>query len=104
MLKAKSISSTQTKSLENQRFRKAFNFEPIKISKKILDRLDRYDRKLCSRKKKKLCEELNLGEKVLILAERLGKACAGYVLQTDCSKYLLLSQRKCFYYNKQKKN
>ena len=37
------------------------------------DRLDRYDRKFYSRKKKKLCEELNVGEKVLILAERLKK-------------------------------
>ena len=41
--------------------------------KKTSDRLDRYDRKLYSRKKKKLCEELNVGEKVLTLAERLKK-------------------------------
>ena len=41
--------------------------------KKTSDRLDRYDRKRYSRKKKKLREELNVGEKVLTLAERLKK-------------------------------
>ena len=63
----------EKKSLENQRFRTELNFEHIKMSKKNSDRLDRYDRKFYSRKKKKLCEELNVGEKVLILAERLKK-------------------------------
>ena len=63
----------EKKSLENQRFRTELNFEHIKTSKKNSDRLDRYDRKFYSRKKKKLCEELNVGEKVLILAERLKK-------------------------------
>ena len=46
------------------------------IKKKSSDRLDRYDRKLYSRKKKKLHEELNVGEKVLILAERSKKKSA----------------------------
>ena len=43
---------TEKKYLENQRFRTEFNFERIKISKKNSDRLDRYDRKFYSRKKK----------------------------------------------------
>ena len=64
------------KSLENQQFRTEFNFEHIKISKKTSDRLDRYHKKLYSRKKKKLREELNVGEKVLILAERLQRKSA----------------------------
>ena len=63
----------EKKSLENQRFRTEFNFERIKMSKKNSDWLDRYDRKLYFRKKKKLREELNVGEKVLTLAERLKK-------------------------------
>ena len=62
---------TEKKSLENQRFRTEFNFERIKISKtKTSDRLDRYNRKFYSRKKKKLRKELNVREKLLILAER----------------------------------
>ena len=43
----------EKKSLENQRFRTEFNFERINISKKTSNRLDRYDRKLYSRTKKK---------------------------------------------------
>ena len=43
----------EKKSLENQRFRTEFNFERINISKKSSNRLDRYDRKLHSRTKKK---------------------------------------------------
>ena len=41
--------------------------------KKNSDRLDRYDREIYSMKKKKLDQELNVGEKVLILVERLKK-------------------------------
>ena len=55
----------EKESLENQHFRTEFNFEHIKISEKTPGRLNRYNRKLYSRKKKKLHEELNVGEKVL---------------------------------------
>ena len=60
----------EKKSLENQQFRTEFNFEHIKISKKTSDRLDRYHKKLYSRKKKKLREELNVGEKVFQLKDQ----------------------------------
>ena len=80
MLKVRNTNLLQMKlkkkSLENQQFRTEFNFEHIKISKKTSDRLDRYHKKLYSRKKKKLREELNVGEKVLILAERLQRKSA----------------------------
>ena len=40
--------------------------------KKTHDRLDRYDRKKYAAKKKKLRENLNIGEKALVLAESIG--------------------------------
>ena len=40
--------------------------------KKTHDRLNRYDRKKYAAKKKKLRENLDIGEKVLVLAESIG--------------------------------
>ena len=62
--------------------------------KRSSDRLDRYDRKLYSRKKKKLHEELNVGEKVLILAEISKKKSAP-------RKFLKESVQNIFYFNKE---
>ena len=84
----------EKKSLENQQFRTEFNFEHIKISKKTSDRLDRYHKKLYSRKKKNLREELNVGEKVLILAERLQRKPAP-------GKFYKQSVQNIFYFNKE---
>ena len=84
----------EKKSLENQQFRTEFSFEHIKISKKTSDRLDRYHKKLYSRKKKKLREELNVGEKVLILAERLQRKPAS-------GKFYKQSVQNFFYFNKE---
>ena len=44
--------------------------------KKIHNRLDRYDRKKYAAKKKKLCQDHNVAEKVLILAKRMRKKSA----------------------------
>ena len=43
------------------------------LRKKVHDTLDRYDKKNAGQKKKKLQENLNVGEKVLVLAERIRK-------------------------------
>ena len=76
MLKAKIISSPQTKLKKNiwkiNDLEQNSILNVSKYQKKNSDRLDRYDRKFYSRKKK-LREEPNVGEKVLILAERLKK-------------------------------
>ena len=48
----------------------------MKRSKKLLNRLDKDDLKKYRTKKKRLHEELNVGEKVLILAERIIKKSA----------------------------
>ena len=45
-------------------------------TKKLHDRLDRYGRKYYLAKKKKLGENLMVGEKVLVLAERIKRKAA----------------------------
>ena len=50
-----------------------FIFYRIEPSKKIHDRLDRYDRKKYEAKKQKLREKLDISENELILAERIKK-------------------------------
>ena len=63
----------QQKLLSSKNFRALFNFHRRESSKKIHDRLDRYDRKKYAAKKQKLREELDIGEKMLILAKRIKK-------------------------------
>ena len=49
-------------------------FTELKKTKLVNDRLDRYDKKKYTQKiKKNLRENLNVGEKVLVLAERIQK-------------------------------
>ena len=61
------------KSLYNEKFRALFNFKRIERSKNVSNRLDKYDRKKYAAKKKKLRENLSVGEKVLVLVERTKK-------------------------------
>ena len=56
----------EKKSLYSERFRTLFNFHRI-------DRLSRYDNKKSRVKRRNLREYLNIGEKVLVLAERFKK-------------------------------
>ena len=60
-------------SLSSEKFRLGFNFHRIKAVSKAYKALDKYDKKLYSRKKKKLRVDLAIGEKVLLLAERIKK-------------------------------
>ena len=60
----------------SEKFRTLFNFHRIERTKEIQDRLDRYDKKKYRAKKKKLRRNLNVGEKVLVLAERIRKKSA----------------------------
>ena len=59
------------KSLSSERFRTLFNFHTIEKTKILHDRLERYDNKEYKAKRRKLRENLNIGEKVLVLAERI---------------------------------
>ena len=62
-----SLNNIERKSLSSEKFRTLFNFHRIERTKKLDDRLDRYDKKNTGRKRKKLRENLNVDEKVLVL-------------------------------------
>ena len=63
--------------------------------KKLHDRLDRCDKKRYSAKRKKLREELLIGEKVLVLAERIKKKAAQASFISNMSRtYLHIYNKK----------
>ena len=66
----------EKKPLSSERFRTLYNFHRIERTKKLHDRQDRYDKKKYGSKRKKLRENLNIGEKDLVLAERIRKKSA----------------------------
>ena len=66
----------EEQSLSSEKFRVLFNFKRIEQSNKVSHKLQRYDRKKYAAKKKELHKNLAVGEKVLILAERIKKKSA----------------------------
>ena len=66
----------EQKSLSSEKFKTLFNIHRIERSKHASDRLDRYDQEKYAAKKRKLCENLNIGEKVLIFPKRIKKKSA----------------------------
>lgn len=69
-------SKIEKKSLESEKFKTLFNFHRIEKTKQVHKRLARCDRKRYKAKRKKLRENLSVGEKVLVLAERIRKKSA----------------------------
>ena len=63
----------EEKSISNDRFRKIFDMHQIERTKRIHDRLNRYDKKKYDRKNKKFSDNLKINKNVLVLAERIGK-------------------------------
>ena len=63
----------EKRSLCDKKFRNLFNFHRIEKTRQVHKRLNRYDQKKCRYKRKKLREKLNIGEKVLVLVERIKK-------------------------------
>ena len=59
-----------------ERFRTLFNFHRIEKTKILHERLDRHNKKYKA-KRKKLRENLNIEEKVLVLTERIKKKSPG---------------------------
>ena len=53
-----SLNNIERKSLSSVKFRTLFNFHRIERTKKLDDRLDRYDKKKYRAKKKKNCEKI----------------------------------------------
>ena len=66
----------EKRSLAGEQFETVFNMHRIDKTKKLHDRLDRYDKKRYLAKRKKLREDLMIDEKVLVLAERIKKKAA----------------------------
>ena len=66
----------ESRALKSERFRTLYNMHRIEKTDKLDKRMDRYDRKKYLRKRKKLRENLNIGERVYVLAERIKKKSA----------------------------
>ena len=84
----------ESKSLSSERIRTLFNMHRIEKTSKLNDRLDKYDKKVYQRKRKKLREQLNVGERVYILAERIKKKSAP-------EKFYKQSVQNISYFNKE---
>ena len=82
------------KSISNKRFRKIFNIHRIERTKLVYDRLNRYGKKKYDRKKKKLRKNVNIIEKVLVLAEIIRKKSAP-------GKFYKQSVQNISYFNKE---
>ena len=63
----------EKKTLENDTFREIYDFYRLAKVTKDANRYERYNEKLDKKQKKKLREPLNIGEKVMALAERIKK-------------------------------
>ena len=63
----------EQKTLENEVFKEVYDFYRLAKVSKDAGRYERYNERLDKKQKKKLREPLNIGERVLILAERIKK-------------------------------
>ena len=70
------LQKKQKKALESERFRTAYNMHRLEKTHKLNQRQDKYDKKKYDRKRKKLRENISIGEKVYVLAERIKKKSA----------------------------
>ena len=85
----------EKRALSSENLRLGFNFDRIKTVKKAHNALDKYHAKLYLRKKKKLGENLAIGENVLLLAERIKKESAP-------GKFYKSSVQNISFFNKEK--
>ena len=83
----------ERRALESEKFRTVYNMHRLEKTDKLNQRQDRYDKKKYSRKRKKLRENLNIGEKVYVLAERIKKKSAP-------GKFYKQSVQNISYFNK----
>ena len=81
--------------MSNERFKTVFNMKRIEKTQGLQRRLDDYDTKKYSLKKKQLREDLSIGEKVFVLAERIKKKSAP-------GKFYRQSVQNISYFNKEK--
>ena len=94
----------ENKSLSSERFRTLFNFHRIEKTKLVNDRLDRYDKKKYKAKRRKLRDNLNVGEKLLVLAERIRKkSVPGRFYKQYVQNILYFNKEKTFSIRKKQK-
>ena len=87
------------KALQSERFKTVYNMHRLEKMHKLNLRQDRYGKKKYVRKRKKLRENLNIGEKVYVLAERIKKKSAPEKFSVS-SKNTLFQQRHSVYHKK----
>ena len=63
----------EKRALQGERFRAVYNMHRLEETDKLNQRQDRYDKKKYNRKRKRLRENLSIGGKVNVLAERITK-------------------------------
>ena len=83
----------EQKALQSERFRALYNMLRLERTNNINQRQDRYDKKKYDRKRKKLREDLFIGEKVYVLAERIKK-------KSTPGKFYKQSVQNISYFNK----
>ena len=84
----------ERRALSNERFKTIFNMKRIEKTQGLHHRLDGYDKKKYSSKKKQLKENLSIGEKVYVLAERIKK-------KSVPGKFYKQSVQNISYFNKE---
>ena len=89
--------------MSNERFRTLFNFHRTERTKLVNNRLDRYDKKKYKAQRRKLRENLNVGEKVLVSAEGNSKA-PGKFYKQSLQNISYFNKKKNIFYQKETKN
>ena len=93
----------EKESLSSKKFRLGFNFVQIKAISKAYKALDKYDKKLRSRKTKKLRADLAIEESILLLAERIKKkSFLGKFCKSSVQNISSFNKEKFFVSNKNK--
>ena len=67
------LKTVEKKSLEDEKFRQVYDFHRMVRVSRDAERYKRNDIRFDKKTRKKLCSPLTVGEKVLVLAERLRK-------------------------------
>ena len=84
--------------------KKSISNESIERIKLIHNRLNRYDQKKYDRKKKKMRENLNINENVLVLAKRIRETSAlGKFYKQSVQNISYFNKEKIFFIRKKKK-
>ena len=83
----------EQKVLHSEIFRTVYNMHRLEKSDKLNQRQERYDKKKYDKKRKKLRENLTIGEKVYVLAERIKK-------KSTPGKFYKQSVQNISYFNK----